>query len=212
MKTFKVIKKNRKYFEATLNGYKCKILIDAASENLEPGEHTLEVDDISVRSKYGTDLIFKLKASPEQQEEAGICTLRTPFFNKNLVNECHRLGGKWDPEEKAWIFSGLVEEEVEALDDKYNSPLVGMEITALTNLYGSQEPIYLAGFKIATAKGRDSGATLSEGISFIKGEYTSSGSMKNWNTKIAEGSVFRMLVPENCLSDFDPEEVSVKRI
>ena len=94
MKTITLIKKNSKYFAAKIGKFDCKVLVDNNSESLELGEHTLEFDDISVRTKYGTDLIFKLSASESEQEEAGIVTLKTDFYNKKLVEQCHKLGGK----------------------------------------------------------------------------------------------------------------------
>jgi len=210
MKTFNIIKKNRKYFEASSNGYKCKILIDANSDALGLGQHELEVNDISVRSKYGVDLIFSLSGSVAEQESAGICTLKTPSFNEWLVAKCHRLGGKWDPTVKAWIFSGLVATEVDALDEKYNSKMVGVELTALTSLYTDREPLTIAGFVIATATGRDSGARVAEGISLIAGKFGSGGSVKNWTTRMSEGTTIRFFIPEACIGDIDAEEFSVK--
>ncbi len=210
MKTFTILKKNRKYFAATTNGYKCKILIDDNSKDLEPGEHTLEVEDISVRSKYGTDLIFKLAAPLDKQSEAGICTLVTPY-NKNCIERCKQLGGKWDPEEKAWIFSGLVADQVEELDEKYNSLLIAVEIKTIDYIFGARAPAMIAGYKVATATGRDSGAVIADGVSFIEGQPRSAGSMKNWGTRIDEGCVFRMQIPELCLPDVE-EEYEVKKI
>ncbi|EOX4801897.1 hypothetical protein ACU440_002650 [Vibrio alginolyticus] len=93
-----IIKRNRKYFAAeTASKHKCKLLIDSNSENLELGEHCLAVEDISVRSKYGTDLIYKLSASAEAQAEQGIVSLKSDY-NSLLVEECHRLDGAWDKE------------------------------------------------------------------------------------------------------------------
>ncbi|WP_067587277.1 hypothetical protein [Endozoicomonas ascidiicola] len=127
-KTFSILKKNRKYFSAKLNGYKCKILIDKNSENLEVGCHNLIVEDKSVRSKYGTDLIFALIGSPDEQQEAGITSLKHPYYNKDLVQRCRDLGGKWDEEQKAWIFTSIVEDKVEQLDAYYNSVLINCKL------------------------------------------------------------------------------------
>ena len=212
MKTFNIVKKNRKYFAAVLdNKYNCKILIDANSENLALGQHTLEVEDISVRSQYGTDLIYKLAAAAEEIKNAGICTLQIPFYNAILVDECHKLGGKWDAEEKAWIFSGIVSDKVEELDAKYNSTLIDVEITFNENAYGSKAPVFIAGFKIATATGRDSGAKLAENIALIAGKVVSCGSVKNWGTEIIEGSVIRMQIPADCIEDIE-HDVTVKNL
>lgn len=200
MKTFQITKKNRKYFAAKLEGkYPCKILIDADSESLEPGEHTLEVEDISVRSKYGTDLIFKLKGSVEEQQDAGICTLRSDRYNSELTEACRNLGGKWDGEEKVWVFSGMVADEVEALDVRYNSQLVTVELTnedAVSQWHG---PVEFLGFSLARAYGRDSGAKLADGVAVIEGGARSGGSVKNWTTVMSAGSVLRLQIPSALL-------------
>lgn len=213
MKTFEIIKKNRKYFAAKIDGkIPCKILIDDKSESLELGTQTLEVEDISVRSKYGTDLIYKLTASADDVADAGITTLRTPFYNQNLVAECHRLGGKWDADEKSWVFSGLVADKVEELDEKYNSQLIPVEIEFNETLFGEKGPAYLAGFKIAQAWGRDSGAKLADGIMLIDGDINSGGSMKNWDTRVKQGAKIRMEVPEALLQGLFEHDVTVARL
>lgn len=199
MKHFTIIKKNRKYFAARTDGYKCKILIDANSENLQPGEHNLEVDDISVRSKYGTDLIFKLSASVEEIKDAGICTLQHDRYNVGLIERCRELGGKWDRDTGTWVFSGLVAAEVEELDAIYNSDLIAVELTADDDIRAHRSCVEFCGYTIARAFGRDSGAKLSEGVSQISGRVTSGGSVKNWNTCIAEGTVLRMYLPKELL-------------
>lgn len=195
MQEFNIIKKNRKYFAATTGGYKCKVLIDKNSESLALGNHNLEVEDISVRSKYGTDLIFKLSASVEDIEDAGICTLRHGKFNSVLVKEARKLGGKYDHEEGAWVFSGIVNDEVEALDEIFNSDLITIELTFNDTFFSSQGAVEIFGYTVAKATGRDSGAITPDGIAFIKGRAGSGGSMKNWGTKIEDGSVVRLQVP-----------------
>ena len=213
MKTFEIVKRNRKYFAAKIDGkIPCKILIDENSNDLIEGVHQLEVDDISVRSKYGTDLIFKLSESVKTIADAGITTLKTNFYNRNLIDECHKLGGKWDGDEKAWVFSGLVSDKVDELDEKYNSKPIAVELTFNSELYEYGGPVTLAGFEIAKAYGRDSGAKLANGIALIEGGITSGGSMKNWKTIVKEGSVIRMTIPEKLLDDIDTESVSIKTI
>ena len=194
MKTFNVVKKNRKYFAAILEGkYKCKLLIDDSSKDLELGSHNLEVDDISVRSKYGTDLIFKIKAGSSLS--GGICTLKHDRYNSILREECRRLGGTWDSKERAWIFGAFVEDEVEELDEIFNSPMATYELTFTETLYGYSAPACYCGYTLATATARDSGATLEPNIAIIEGEATSGGSIANWLTKIVAGTVIRMELP-----------------
>jgi len=209
MKEFNVTKRNRKYFAATTGGYSCKILIDDNSDALEIGYHTIDVEDISVRSKYGTDLIFRLAASASDQKSAGICTLRADY-NENLVAACRKLGGKWDGDEMAWIFSGLVESEVEDLDAIYNSEMIAVELDFHDDVVGRCAPVSMFGIRLASATGRDSGASFESGISVIEGGADSQGSSKNWQTVIKQGTILRMYMPEALIKNTD--DVTITRI
>jgi DNA-binding Xre family transcriptional regulator len=211
--TLDIIKKNRKYFACTnSNGYKCKLVIDANSENLETGRHELLVDDISVRSKYGTDLIYKLSSSSNSQKNAGITTLQHHTYNSKLVDECRKLGGKWDADEKVWLFNGIVENEVEELDYKYNSELINVKLTALDDICEYHSGVEVVGHTIARAYDRDGGATLQEGVALVSGTVTSGGSRKNWTTVVREGAVIKMQIPQNLISEIDSDEWDVKII
>lgn len=201
MKTFNILKKNRKYFAATCGNYKCKILIDQNSDDLPIGESTLEVEDISVRTKYGTDLIFKLAASMGEQADAGICTLKTDGFNADLVEKCRALDGKYDKSEQVWVFSGLVSEEVEKLDEKYNSDKVAVSLTFTEYHSVYHDAVSIFGFPLARAFGRDSGAIKQDGVAVLSGGFRSGGSAKNWRTCVEEGTVIRMYLPNLLLND-----------
>ena len=200
MKTFEILKKNRKYFAATVNGCKCKLLIDEQSENLPIGTAELEVDDISVRSKYGTDLIFKVKA---ELKKGAICTLKHDRYNSKLVERCKELGGKWDSYEYAWIFSDIVEDKVEELDCYYNENMMKVEITFLEDYIWGHQSAKLVGYPIATATGRDSGATMAENVALVAGRVTSGGSRVNWSSIICEGAVIRMTVSESVFKEIE---------
>ena len=195
IKTIKldVLKKNRKYFACKKNGYKCRLVIDENSKDLEVGQHELMVNDVSVRTKYGTDLIYKLAADAKEQAESGFVTLSHFTFNQDLVDDCKNLGGKYD--NNVWVFSDIVADKVDELDFLYNSELIAVEITALEDIREWHAPVSFMGYSIARAFGRDSGAKLANDVSMIKGGYDSGGSMKNWVTRVDEGSVFRLKVP-----------------
>lgn len=184
--TLEIIKKNRRYFAAKHNGYDVKVLIDGDSESLELGTKELLLEDISVRTKYGTDVIYKLVGEAKLPER--IVTLKHRY-NANLVERCRELGGKFD--NGIWVFSALVEDKIEALDYYYNSDEVSIEITAKGDVRGYQAPIYFCGYLLAKASGRDSGAKLGSDFAQISGTIESSGSMKNWTTVVRKGSVFR---------------------
>lgn len=203
-----VTKKNRKYFACTKDGYKCKLIIDDSSKDLSIGEHTLVVFDKSVRTKYGTDLIYQLAYDAKDQEEAGIVTLCHQFFNQDLVDDCRNMGGKWDPGSQTWVFSDLVADRVEELDAIYNSDLVPVEITAIDEISEWHAPVRFMGYAIAKAWGRDSGAKLGDDVSQMNGSIDSGGSVKNWHTRVSKGSVFRLYVPKGVLELYkyrDPE-------
>lgn len=213
----KVIRKNRKYFKCeTDKGYGCRLIIDNNSKDLTIGEHTLAVNDKSIRSKYGTDLIFELAADHKEIETAGIVSFYHPNYNVELVEKCRELGGRWDKEENVWIFASIIEDKVEELDEIYNSDPIGVEISRRYDqdknampIGGYQEPVYFLGYVLATAHGRDSGAKLGQGVSLIEGVINSGGSMKNWRTDVSENAVFRLFVPEKLLEQYLADESNI---
>ena len=211
-----ILKKNRKFFKCQAsNGYIVKLKIDKNSENLELGEQELLVNDVSIVTKYGTDCIYELAISSEKIKTQGICTLQHFKYNSELIDACRNLGGRWCADSATWVFSSIVETEVEELDELYNSELVTVELTATSNAYAHTEPLQFCGYSIASARGRDSGATLSEGVALISGYVTSGGSMKNWSTEAREGTVLRLEVPKGLLeniSDTDKSNFTFKVI
>jgi hypothetical protein len=211
MQTFNIIKRNRKYFAAETNsGHKCRILIDSNSEILELGTQELAVIDISVRSSFGVDLIFKLRGSLAEQKEAGVRSLSHHKYNVRLVSRCKDLGGTWDAKAKCWIFNGLVEDEVDELDYLYNSELVGVELIATKTIESCRSAIYFLGYRLAAANSRDYGAQIESDVAFISGKISSGGSYKYWETIIEKDTVLRLHIPSKLIdseigvvNDFD---------
>ncbi|HHF0522919.1 TPA: hypothetical protein ACPHW8_004704 [Vibrio alginolyticus] len=209
---FNVIKKNRKYFSATKDNNKsCKTLIDECSKDLELGEHFLAVKDISVRSKYGTDLIYKLTANVEEQTKLGICSLKSEY-NTLLIEKCRKLGGTWDKSQGAWIFSSIIEKEVEELDEIFNSAPVIVEIEAIEEIQEQGKAIEFLGYSVCKAFNRDSGARIETGIALLSG-YATSGSSKNrWTTVLSEGATLRLKIPVDLLNICEDKRFQVKTI
>ncbi|WP_372379318.1 hypothetical protein ACBZ91_16190 [Vibrio natriegens] len=209
---FNVIKKNRKYFAATTDNNKsCKILIDECSKDLELGEHFLAVKDISVQSKYGTDLIYKLTANVEEQTKLGICSLKSEY-NTLLIEKCRKLGGTWDKSQGAWIFSSIVEKEVEELDEIFNSAPVIVEIEAIEEIQEQGKAIEFLGYPVCKAFSRDSGARIETGIALLSGYATSGGSKNRWTTVLSEGATLRLKIPEDLLNIYEDKKFQVKTI
>tara|TARA_R110000796_G_scaffold65782_2_gene151792 strand:- start:6552 stop:7238 length:687 start_codon:yes stop_codon:yes gene_type:complete len=198
MKTIKlnVLKKNRKYFKCEYNSRACRLKIDKNSENLELGQCEMLMNDISVRSKYGIDVIYELAVDAEKQKSsAGVVTLKADY-NAHLVKKCRNLGGRWCCDTKSWVFLTLVGQEVEELDVIYNSDKIVVEITASHDCYAHLSDLTFKGITIATATSRDSGAQLGNGIALLRGKIRSGGSNANWNSQADDDSVFRLEIPE----------------
>jgi hypothetical protein len=212
--TLTLIKKNRKYWACKVKGYDAKLEVNENSENLTPGDHELLVHDISVRTKYGTEIKYTM--SEKKTEIESIVTLQHDRYNKYLVKKCQNLGGRWDAENKTWIFSSIVADKVDELDELYNSPAVTVELTARGDeVYAGIDAVHFCGYPIARATGRDSGATLGDGVSMIKGKIKSGGSVKNWATCITGGAVFRLKCSEKLLEknrETEEKEFDIKII
>ena len=60
VKTFKIVKKGRKYYDARIGAWKAKLEINSVVPDLQPdSEITLLVNDNSTRNRYGTNLQFE---------------------------------------------------------------------------------------------------------------------------------------------------------
>jgi hypothetical protein len=207
MKEFNVLKKNRKYYAALLDGHKCRIVIDKNSSDLSLGEQLLDVEDISVRSRYGTDLIFKLASSIEEQKEFGVLTLESRY-NTYLIEKCRGLGGQWDKNARCWLFSSLIAGEVEELDYVFNSPKITLEVCVNDDfdVHKEKGALCCLGYPVARAIGRDSGAQIESNVGIVKGGFTSSGSRKNWATQAEQGTIFRFEVAEEVYKQYQAAE------
>ena len=109
------------------------------------------------------------------------------------------MGGRWDSQSKAWVFSAIVEDKVEELDALFNTNIITAEITAKMEIHGGQGAVNFCGYPLAKAFGRDSGAKVCDGVALIKGDIGSGGSQKNWATIVSVGSVFRLQVSATLL-------------
>jgi len=201
MKTIRlnITKKNRKYFACSHNGHEVKLVIDVASEMLSVGEHELLVEDVSVRTKFGTDTIYKVVG--ETKKEDKIVTLQSYCYNDWLVDSCRKLGGKWDGEASTWVFSPLVEQEVDELDRLFNDDIVAIDIEALDDIVSYTAPVTFMGYTIARAFGRSSGAKIGSLVKQLDGKISSGGSAKNWYTQVDKGSRFRLEISKNLLAE-----------
>lgn len=136
-----------------------------------------------------------------ERTESHICV--TSPYNPDLPKPAKKLGGKWNPAKSAWCFDRRDESRVEELYrsiygewDTNNAPAadaVTCRVKILEKVWAGQRGIYFAGRQIARATGRDSGATLGNGVIVLAGRgFDSGGSVKNWTTVGYEETEFEL--------------------
>lgn len=127
----------------------------------------------------------------------GKIAIESPY-SPDFVAKIKAAGGRWNPNAKTWELdersidtARAIMREIYGQDDlPAEKVTVRVTIGADSEVYEDKGPVVLLGRTIATARGRDSGARVGEGVSFEKGGAHSGGSMKNWYTYIGKGSVF----------------------
>ena len=125
-------------------------------------------------------------------------------YNAGFVSKIKTAGGKWNAAQKVWAVHEKAESRAkEILTEIYgecgdgSEKRVDIRVTVQEDMDALQGPVVIAGRSVAQAWGRDTGAKIGEKVSFIQGEPTSGGSVKNWRTIIRAGAVFEMYdVPE----------------
>lgn len=142
-------------------------------------------------------------------------------YNPLFVQAARKLGGKWFSPH--WVFDSRDEDDVRGLclevygcDGLTEPELVSVQVTIPEDcnaVGGRQDSIYLFGRIVARAWGRDSGAKLGEGVVVKKGNFSSGGSAKNWNTSVEDGTVFILRdVPKTLVEKHDNEAFVVEII
>lgn len=122
-------------------------------------------------------------------------------FSPDLPRRARELSGRWDRNEKEWIFPLQAENEVRALYmdvyGEFDTPAdtVTIRCTVGNTQVGSptRESLSLGGRVIARAFGRDSGARTAQGVVVVSGGFDSGGSRQNWSTDARENTIFRVL-------------------
>lgn len=133
--------------------------------------------------------------------------VRCPF-NFGFIKGAKSLAGRWDSSTGQWTFSKRTENLVRTLcikwfatDGVQSAELVDIHLTFPTGNAAYQGPITAFGRVLATAKGRDSRATIGDGIALIGGRVSGGGSVKNWQTVATPGTTFLILdIPRALLS------------
>jgi hypothetical protein len=120
--------------------------------------------------------------------------VRSPM-NTLFGQRAKKIGGRWEPKEAAWVFDARVDDKVRALcidcygnDGTTFQELVDIRVKFLRDLESSKGPITVFGRIIGSAKARDSGARLGNGVVLEEGRIGSAGSYINWTTAVDAGT------------------------
>lgn len=129
------------------------------------------------------------------QLENGLIAIDTPY-NKEFIAKIKGVGAKWNPIQKVWEADARTIETVrDIMRDVYGQDDMPQEMVDIRIKVGEEDiweqtgPVVIFGRTIATARGRDTGARVGDGVVLESGNVTSGGSMKNWRTIIKAGSV-----------------------
>lgn len=124
---------------------------------------------------------------------AGSIIVKVPF-NEDFVAKAKRVGGRWNGDQRAWIFDERDQQRVRDLcfgaygQDGIRSDVCTIEVVFEPGDSACCGPLTVAGRSIARARDRDSGATLCDGVVLLKGGFSSGGSRANWTTRTGAGA------------------------
>ena len=129
--------------------------------------------------------------------ENGRAKVFTPF-NRDFVNAIRNVGGrKWDADNKCWTVPEESLPQVrQIMMDVYGETdlpdtcgSVTVKVTFKEEYSERRDDVIIFKKVIASARGRDSGARPGDDVTFLEGEPTSGGSMKNWESVVPAGAV-----------------------
>ena len=127
----------------------------------------------------------------------GRASVFTPF-NRDFVSAIRNVGGrKWDADDKCWTVPEEALPQVRQImmniygetDLPGTCGSVTVKVTFKEEYYERCNDVIIFKKVIASARGRDSGARPGDDVTFIEGEPTSGGSMKNWESVVPAGAV-----------------------
>ena len=127
----------------------------------------------------------------------GMAKVFTPF-NHDFVNAIRNVGGrKWDADDKCWTVPEEALPEVRKImmevygetDLPNTCGSVTVKVTFKEEWSERCDDVIIFKKVIASARGRDSGARPGDDVTFLEGEPTSGGSMKNCESVVPAGCV-----------------------
>lgn len=133
-----------------------------------------------------------------------------------IANEkLKQLGCKWVGGQ--WVAPELAKQEADLIKNNFYGDLITIEVLHTDqndrikgSSWGYSHVRLIAGYIVASAGGRDSGAKIADGVAIIDGRMTSGGSVKNFICDYTENLKIRMKVSRNTLDILDKEQAENK--
>lgn len=132
-------------------------------------------------------------------------------YSADYVARIKRIGGaKWNASEKGWLvpkdaldIAREILREVYGEDDQSGAvEKVDVKLTVSQELSELHRDVTLLGRCLSHASGRDSGAIIGDGVSYLAGNATSGGSVKNWRSVVVADSIIVLTnVPCSLIND-----------
>lgn len=118
----------------------------------------------------------------------------TPY-NLVMIDKFRKIGGKWKNGE--WVFDydkNVYDSLVMYINNHFFcnilSKKIKAKITFTETVSSKKSPVLFYGFSFSTARGRDHGSKVGDGLKLIDGNIKSGGSFINWTSIVEKGSVF----------------------
>jgi hypothetical protein len=138
------------------------------------------------------------------------------MYNPDFVKKIKAAGGKWNTEMKVWEMDSRAIEtarkicrDVYGMDDM-GGETVTLRVKVLEDINAFTSPVVIAGRVVATAWGRDSGAKIGDGVSFIEKSPDSGGSVKNWVTTVPKDAVIDLFDIPLCIAEKSVDNPTMK--
>lgn len=144
--------------------------------------------------------------------------VRAPY-HPQFYAKIKRCGSaKWDSEKLAWRVNAeqvpVVRKLMTDVFGESDIPAEGKRYDVQLKFHESvealREGVYIFGKCLARARGRDSGAQPGSDVCYIEGGCTSGGSVKNWYSRVKEGSVVMLYDVPETLAQKEEREAGVE--
>ena len=119
----------------------------------------------------------------------------TSSYNSSFVAKARKAAGEFVG--GSWVFDAIQEKsirkaliEIYGTDDSESAEKCVIKVAVASGV--RSENLKVAGFNICRVMGRDSGVKMDRGVVILEGGLSSGGSIKNYGTKVEDGTILEL--------------------